>query len=106
MNTVTPSTGLKHAQFLVNLYSSYMGHDWAHHGWLLFFFLKMKEKSQQEGVLFFFCSFVHIFFTGGLPADGITAMVVKECRLLSIALGCLWRLSSRGATCSRRCMHK
>lgn len=64
MNTVTPSTGLKHAQFLVNLYSSYMGHDWAHHGWLLF--LKMKEKSRQETI--FFCSFVHIFHwwaTGG-----------------------------------------
>lgn len=69
MNTVTPSTGLKHAQFLVKLHSSYMGHDWAHHGWLLF--LKMKEKSRQEG--FFFVLFVHIFtlvcvsryFTGG-----------------------------------------
>lgn len=105
MNTVTPSTGLKHAQFLVNLYSSYMGHDWAHHGWLLFFFKNERKITTGRGS-FFFCSFVHIFFTGGLPADGITAMVVKECRLLSIALGCLWRLSSRGATCSRRCMHK
>lgn len=101
MNTVTPSTGLKHAQFLVNLYSSYMGHDWAHHGWRIF--LKMKEKSQQEGIFFvLLCT----FFTGGLPVDGITAMVVKECHLLSIALGCLWRLSSCGATCSRRYMHK
>lgn len=55
MNSVTPSTGLKHAQFLVNLYSSYMGHDWAHHGWLLF--LKMKEKLQQDGIFFlFFCA--------------------------------------------------
>lgn len=54
MNTVTPS-GLKHAQFLVNLYFSYMGHDWAHHGWLLFF--KMKEKPQQGEVFFlFFCA--------------------------------------------------
>lgn len=53
MNTVTPSTGLKHAQFLVNLYWSYMGHDRAHHGWLLF----LKIKSQQEGIfLFFFCA--------------------------------------------------
>lgn len=66
MNTVTPSTGLQHAQFLVNLYSSYMGHDWAHHGWLLFF-LKMKEKSQQEGVFFFvlLCTFFHWWVTGG-----------------------------------------
>lgn len=77
MNTGTPSTGLKHAQFLVNLYLSYMGHDWAHHRWRLF--LKNERKiTTGKG---FFCSFVHIFFTGGLPADGITAMVVKECCL-------------------------
>lgn len=76
MNTVTPSTGLKHAQFLVNLYSSYMGHDWAHHGWLLF--LKMKEKSRQEFFFVLLCT----FFTGGLPADGITAMVIKESSLI------------------------
>lgn len=61
-----------------------MGHDWAHHGWLLF--LKMKEKSQQE-VIFFFSLLCTFFSTGGL-----TAMVVKECRLLSIALGCIWCL--------------
>lgn len=65
MNTGTPSTGLKHAQFLVNLYLSYMGHDWAHHRWRLF--LKNERKiTTGKG---FFCSFVHIFFywwvTGG-----------------------------------------
>ena len=97
MNTVTPSTGLKHAQFLVNLYSSYMGHDWAHHGWL--FFLKMKEKNHNRK---FFFVLLCTFFTGGLPADGITAMVVKECRLLSIALGCLWRLLVAEDACTSR----
>lgn len=70
MNTVTPSTGLKHAQFLVNLYSSYMGHDWAHHGWLLF--LKMKEKSRQEeeGVFVFF-----LFFCAHFSLVGYRRMV-------------------------------
>lgn len=91
MNIGIPSTGLKHAQILVNLYLSYMGHNLAHHGWLLFF-LKLKEKSQQEG---FFYSFVHTF-TGGLWADGITAMVIKECCVLlycirlSVAPQLLW----------------
>lgn len=105
MNTVTPSTGLKHALFLVNLYSSYMGHDWARHGWLLVLKNERKKKNHDRKGFFFFI-LLCTFFTGGLLADGITAMVVKECCLLSIALGCLWRLSSCRATCSRRCMHK
>lgn len=38
--------------------------------------------------------FVHTLLDG-LPADGVTAMVIKECLLRSIASGSLWR--SRGA---------
>lgn len=63
-----------------------MGHSWARHGCLL---RKTKEDPQQER-----CS-VHTFLDG-LPADGVTAMVIKECRLRSIASGSLWR--SGGAT--------
>lgn len=33
--------------------------------------------------------FVHTFLDG-LPADGVTAMVIKECLLRSIASGSLW----------------
>lgn len=61
MNTGTPSTGLKHAVSSQRL--SYMGHNWACHGWLIF--LKNKIKITTVS---FFCSFVHIFtdgFTGG-----------------------------------------
>lgn len=76
MNTGTPLTGLKHAHFLVSLYLSYMGHEWAQHEWHLY--KKKKKKSHDRKQIF--CSFVH-FFTGGLPADGITAMVIKELSL-------------------------
>lgn len=91
MNTGTPSTGLKHAQLLVNLYLGYMEHNWAHHGWLLF--LKNEKKNHDRKLIF--CTFVHIF-TGGVPADGLTAMVVKESSLnllriwLSMAFQLVW----------------
>lgn len=80
MNTGTPLTGLKHAQFLVNLYFSYM--DTTGHimdGCFLYLKKITKERNHDRKIIF--CSFVHIF-TGGLPADGITAMVIKECHLL------------------------
>lgn len=88
------------SQFILELHGTRLGTSW-----MAAFFFK-NERKITTGRGFFFLFFCAHFFTGGLPADGITAMVVKECRLLSIALGCLWRLSSRGATCSRRCMHK
>lgn len=92
MNTVTPSTGLKHAQFLVKLHSSYMGHDWAHHGWLLF--LEMKEKSQQESVfLFFLCT----FYTGGCLSLFYRRMV-SQLWSLKCVVSYLLRLAVYGAS--------
>ena len=44
----------------------------------------MKEKSQRYGTFFVL---LRTFFLGGLLADGITAMVIEECCLLSIASG-------------------
>ena len=68
MNTGTPSTGLKHAQFLVSLYLSYMGHNWARQRWLRFLKNESMKKNHNSTGFFFFCSFVHTFtdgFTGG-----------------------------------------
>lgn len=69
-------------RFILELHGTRLGTSW-----LLF---KQRKNHNRESFFLFFCAH---FVTGGLPVDGLTAMVVKECCLLSIALSCLWSLS-------------
>lgn len=57
MNTGTPLTGLKHAHFLVSLYLSYMGHEWAQHEWHLYRKKKKKKVTTESKYFVLLCTF-------------------------------------------------
>lgn len=67
----------------------------------VFFVLNESKITTGKG---FLC--VCVFSLVGLPADDVTAMVVKECRLFIYCVRLSMVPQLRRATCSRRCMHK